>query len=46
MKIARTTHAGAEIVFYDRETEDRNAIARDLCEKLKRISFRPSTTLS
>jgi threonine dehydratase len=35
VKIARTSHSGAEIVFYDRETEDRNAIARDLCEKLK-----------
>ena len=35
VKIARTSHCGAEIVFYDRETEDRNAIARDLCKKLK-----------
>jgi threonine dehydratase len=35
IKIARTSHSGAEIVFYDRETEDRTAIARDLCEKLK-----------
>ena len=35
VKIARTSHSGAEIVFYDRETEDRNTIARDLCEKLK-----------
>ena len=35
MKIARTSHYGAEIVFYDRDTEDRNAIARDLCEKLQ-----------
>ena len=35
VKIARTSHSGAEIVFYDRDTEDRNAIARDLCEKLK-----------
>ncbi len=34
IKIARTSQCGAEIVFYDRETEDRNAIARDLCEKL------------
>jgi threonine dehydratase len=35
VKIARTSHCGAEIVFYDRDTEDRNAIARNLCEKLK-----------
>jgi threonine dehydratase len=34
IKIARTSQSGAEIVFFDRETEDRNAIARDLCEKL------------
>jgi threonine dehydratase len=34
VKIARTSHCGAEIVFYDRDTEDRNAIARDLCEQL------------
>ena len=35
VKIARTSHCGAEIVFYDRDTEDRTAIARNLCEKLK-----------
>ncbi|MGO8953531.1 MAG: threonine/serine dehydratase [Rhodomicrobium sp.] len=34
LKIARTSHSGAEVVFYNRETEDRNAIARDLCAKL------------
>jgi threonine dehydratase len=34
LKIARTVQSGAEVVFYDRETDDRNAIARDLCEKL------------
>ena len=34
VKIARTSQCGAEIVFYDRDAEDRNAIARDLCEKL------------
>ncbi len=34
VKIARTSHCGAEIVFYDRDTEDRNAIARNLCERL------------
>ena len=35
IKIARTSQSGAEIVFYDRDTEDRNAIARNLCAKLK-----------
>jgi threonine dehydratase len=34
VKIARTSQCGAEIVFYDRETEDRDAIVRDLCQKL------------
>jgi len=34
IKIARTSASGADIVFYDRDTEDREAIARDLCEKL------------
>jgi threonine dehydratase len=33
-KIARTSASGAETVFYNRETEDREAIARDLCAKL------------
>jgi threonine dehydratase len=34
VKIARTSQCGAEIVFYDRETEDRDAIVHDLCQKL------------
>ncbi len=34
MKIARTSAGGAEIVLYDRDSEDRDAIARALCEKL------------
>ncbi len=34
VKIARTSQCGAEIVFYDRETEDRDTIVRDLCQKL------------
>lgn len=33
-KIARTIESGAETVFYNRETENRDAIARELCEKL------------
>lgn len=31
MKVARTRRYGADIVAYDRETEDRDAIARALC---------------
>src|SRR5690606_8854435 len=31
LKVARTKRYGAEVVSYDRETEDRDAIARDLC---------------
>ncbi len=34
LKIARTCESGAEVVFYNRETEDRFAIATSLCEKL------------
>jgi threonine dehydratase len=34
MKIARTSQSGADVIFYNRETEDRLAIARELCEKL------------
>ena len=33
-KIARTSQSGADTVFYNRDTEDRNAIARELCDKL------------
>lgn len=33
-KISRTSEIGAETVFYNRETDDRDAIARDLCEQL------------
>src|SRR5262249_41281386 len=41
LKIARTSQAGAEVVFYNRETEDRNAIARDLCKKIKAAFVSP-----
>jgi threonine dehydratase len=34
-KIGRTSRTGAETVFYNRETEDREAIARNLCKELK-----------
>ena len=30
IKVARTKRSGAEVVFYDRNTEDRDAIARDI----------------
>jgi threonine dehydratase len=34
IKIEGTRRAGADIMFYDRDTEDRDAIAATLCEKL------------
>ena len=33
MKVARTRRSGAEVIGYDRDTEDREAIARDLCAR-------------
>lgn len=33
VKVAGTRSAGAEVVFYDRESEDREAIARSLCQE-------------
>ena len=33
IKVARTKRSGAEIVFYDRQTEDRDAIAADITER-------------
>jgi len=41
MKIERTKRSGAEIVFYDRVREDRDAIARDLCEKAHAVFVPP-----
>jgi threonine dehydratase len=35
IKVERTRQGGAEVVFYDREKEDRFAIARDLCAKMQ-----------
>ncbi len=40
LKIERTRASGAEIRFYDREREDRDAIARTLCEE-RRAAFVP-----
>jgi threonine dehydratase len=34
IKIERTRRSGSDIVFYNRETENREAIAEELCEKL------------
>ena len=33
IKVARTKRSGAEVVFYDRQTEDRDAIARKISEE-------------
>jgi threonine dehydratase len=41
IKIDRTRRSGADIVFYNRETEDRNAIAEDLCAKLGAVFVPP-----
>lgn len=41
IKIDRTRRSGADIVFYDRATEDRNAIAEDLCRKLEAVFVPP-----
>ena len=41
MKVARTKRSGAEVVFYDRHTEDRDAIARDIAEQRKAIYVAP-----
>jgi threonine dehydratase len=32
-KVARTRRSGAEVIFFDRDREDRDAIARDLCAR-------------
>lgn len=33
IKVERTRRSGAEIVFYDRDREDRDAVAAEICEK-------------
>ena len=33
MKVARTRRSGAEVISYDRDSEDRELIARDLCSR-------------
>lgn len=41
LKLAATRGYGAEVVFYDRQTEDREAKARELAEKTGRIMVPP-----
>ena len=41
LKLAATRGYGAEVVFYDRQTEDREARARELAEKTKRVLVPP-----
>ena len=41
IKIARTRKNGAEIVLYDREKDDRNAIALDICDKRQAVFVPP-----
>jgi threonine dehydratase len=41
IKVARTKAFGGEVVPYDREREDRDAIARKLCEERKAIFVPP-----
>ncbi len=41
LKLAATRGYGAEVVFYDRQTEDREAKARELAEKTGRVMVPP-----
>lgn len=41
LKLARTKAFGAEVVTYDRATEDRDAIAHAICEKRKAAFIHP-----
>jgi len=41
IKVARTRRSGAEVVLYDRYTEDRDAIARDLAERRQAVYVAP-----
>src|SRR5213593_2677428 len=41
LKVAATRGYGAEVIFYDRQTEDREARARDLVEKTGRVLVPP-----
>jgi len=41
LKVAATIGYGAEVVYYDRQTEDREALARDLVAKTGRVLVPP-----
>jgi threonine dehydratase len=41
IKVARTRRSGAEVVLYDRYTEDRDAIARDIAERRDAVYVSP-----
>lgn len=41
VKVARTRRSGAEVVFYDRDSEDRDAIAHGLAEERKAAFVSP-----
>ncbi len=41
LKVAATRHYGAEIVFYDRQKEDREAIAKEIAEQSGRVLIPP-----
>jgi threonine dehydratase len=41
IKVARTKRSGAEVVFYDRYSEDRDAIARDIAERRQSVYVAP-----
>lgn len=41
LKIKRTRNFGAEVVLYDRETEDRDAIARQICADRRAAFIHP-----
>ncbi len=41
LKVAATRHYGAEIVFYDRQKEDREAIAQEIAQQSGRVLIPP-----
>src|SRR2546428_6566844 len=41
LKLEATRHYGAEVVFYDRQRDDREAVARALAEKTNRVLVPP-----
>jgi len=41
LKVARTRRSGAEVIFYDRDTQDRDEIARALCTERSAVFVPP-----